>query len=106
MSIRKSVIKIKGRPASPGVGIGKVKIVSTLQDFRSFESGDILVTEMTHPNMVIIMLKAAAIVTDIGGLTCHAAILSRELGIPCVVATKLAKIRGFSWKKIKQNNPL
>ena len=49
-----------------------------------------LVTKMTEPAMVIMMNKAAAIVTDVGGVTCHAAIVSRELGIPCVVATKTA----------------
>lgn len=83
-------IILKGIPASSGVAKGMVKIVKGIKDIRKFREGDILVTEMTEPSMAIMMNKAAAIVTDKGGLTCHAAIISRELGIPCVVATKKA----------------
>lgn len=79
---------IKGIAASVGTAEGIVKIVSGVKDAPSFQEGYILVAEMTEPSMVIMMNKAAAIVTDIGGLTSHPAIVSRELGIPCVVATK------------------
>lgn len=83
-------IILKGIPASSGVAEGMVKIVKGIKDIRKFREGDILVTEMTEPSMAIMMNKAAAIVTDKGGLTSHPAIVSRELGIPCVVATKKA----------------
>jgi len=52
--------------------------------------GDILVSHMTDPEIVVAMKKAGAIITDMGGITCHAAIVSRELGIPCVIGTKIA----------------
>ncbi len=54
------------------------------------DEGDLLVSHMTDPEIVPAMKKAAAIVTDMGGITCHAAIVSRELGIPCVIGTKIA----------------
>ncbi len=81
---------LKGLPASSGVVEGFVKVVEGIKDIPKFKEGDILVGEITEPSMVIMMNKAAAIITDKGGLTCHAAIVSRELGIPCVVATKNA----------------
>jgi pyruvate,water dikinase len=81
---------IKGTPASPGIAEGFVKIVHGVSDIEAFNEGDILVSEITEPSMVIMMNKAAAIVTDRGGLTSHPAIVSRELGIPCVVATNTA----------------
>ena len=76
-------ILLKGLPASPGIGIGRVKIILGPEEFDKFDKGDILVTTMTNPDFVPIMKKAAAIVTDEGGVTSHAAIVSRELGIPC-----------------------
>ncbi len=78
---------LKGLPASPGVATGKVKIVHDLSDLPKVREGDVLVTTMTTPDMVPAMQRAAAIVTDEGGMTCHAAIVSRELGIPAVVGT-------------------
>lgn len=81
---------LRGIPASPGVAKGVVRVVHGAQDAERFHEGDVLVTEMTEPAMVVMMNRAAAIITDTGGLTCHAAIVSRELGIPCVVATKQA----------------
>lgn len=81
---------LKGIAASAGIAEGKVKIVHGVKDTVSFEEGQILVAEITEPSMVMMMNKAAAIVTDRGGLTSHPAIVSRELGIPCVVATKTA----------------
>ncbi|MCS7134359.1 MAG: phosphoenolpyruvate synthase [Candidatus Pacearchaeota archaeon] len=79
-----------GLPASSGVASGRVRIIHSLQELSKVQQGDILVTKMTSPDMVVAMQKASAIVTDEGGVTCHAAIVSRELGIPCVVGTKKA----------------
>ncbi len=81
---------LKGIAASNGIAEGIVKVVKGIQDISSFQEGDILVAEMTEPSMVIMMNKASAIVTDKGGITSHPAIISRELGIPCIVATKTA----------------
>lgn len=79
---------LQGIAASAGVAEGRVKIVTGARDINLFNEGDILVAEITEPSMVIMMNKAAAIVTDKGGITSHPAIVSRELGIPCVVATQ------------------
>lgn len=81
---------LEGLGASPGVATGKVKIVNNMSQLDKVMSGDILVTRMTTPDMVPAMKRSAAIVTDEGGLTCHAAIVSRELGTPAVVGTKEA----------------
>ncbi len=83
-------IILSGLAASPGVAVGEVKIVRELKDLQKIKSGDILVTEMTNPDMVVTMQKSAGIITDEGGLTAHAAIVSREMGIPCVVGTREA----------------
>ena len=83
-------ILVKGLGASPGIGIGKVKVILSEEEISKVEEGDVLVTTMTTPDMVPAMKKAAAIVTDEGGMTCHAAIVSRELGVPAVVGTKNA----------------
>lgn len=80
----------KGLPASPGIGRGIVKNIKNLTEISQVEEGDILVTEMTNPDMVPAMKKARAVVTDEGGRTCHAAIVSRELQIPCIVGAKNA----------------
>lgn len=86
---------LKGQGASPGIATGVVKIVESPRKLEKIRKGDILVTQMTSPDFVPAMKKAAAIVTDKGGITSHAAIVSRELGIPCIVgtgeATKLLK---------------
>lgn len=89
-SMVKSVSELTGRPASKGLARGKVKIINKIEEFGKFEKGDILVSSMTRPEFVPLMERAAAIVTNEGGLTCHAAIVSRELGIPCVVGTEIA----------------
>ncbi|HMK45515.1 MAG TPA: phosphoenolpyruvate synthase [Methanocella sp.] len=83
-------ILLEGLGASPGVASGKVKIVTSMDTLDRVLEGDILVTKMTTPDMVPAMKRSAAIVTDEGGLTCHAAIVSRELGTPAVVGTKEA----------------
>lgn len=82
--------ELRGTPASSGKITGVVRIVRAATDFRAFKKGEILVTEMTRPEFVPVMRRAAAIITDEGGLTCHAAIISRELGIPCIVGTRFA----------------
>ncbi|MEK7061194.1 MAG: phosphoenolpyruvate synthase [Patescibacteria group bacterium] len=77
-----------GAPASPGIGSGEVKVVRKAKEISKIKEGDVLVAKMTSPDYVPAMKKASAIITDEGGLTSHAAIVSRELGIPCVVGTK------------------
>lgn len=79
---------LKGIAASKGVAEGMVCVVESVKDIERFQEGSILVAELTEPLMVIMMNKAAAIVTNKGGITTHAAIVSRELGIPCVTGTK------------------
>ncbi|MCD6341773.1 MAG: phosphoenolpyruvate synthase, partial [Thaumarchaeota archaeon] len=95
-SVAEATIILKGLPASPGVHMGKAKVVYSPEEAeREIKKGDILVTKMTNPDWVPYMRLAGAIITDEGGMTCHAAIVSRELGIPCIVgareATKLMK---------------
>lgn len=86
----KAEVLLKGAAASLGQASGPVKIIHKPTEIDKIEKGDILVTEMTTPDYVPAMKKASAIVTDVGGRTCHAAIVSRELGIPCVVGTGTA----------------
>ena len=81
---------IKGNIASKGFVKGRVKIVTDLSELDKVNKGDILVTPMTTPEFVVAMGKCAAIVTNEGGLTCHAAIVARELGKPCIIGTKNA----------------
>ncbi|MCL4453809.1 phosphoenolpyruvate synthase [Ferroplasma sp.] len=78
---------LKGLPASPGKISGTARVLLNVDEMEKFREGDILVTKMTAPDWVPIMGKARAIITDDGGLTCHAAIISRELGVPCIVGT-------------------
>ena len=85
----KGEILVEGLAASPGIGVGEVKIV-TEKNMFDFKEGQILVTTMTNPTMVPIMQKAAAIVTDEGSITSHAAIVGRELGKPVIVGTETA----------------
>lgn len=82
--------EIKGSTAFPGKARGNVCVVNSSEDIPKMRNGDILVSIATSPSIVVAMKKAAAIITDEGGLTCHAAIVSRELRIPCVVGTKIA----------------
>lgn len=83
-------VLLKGAAASLGSAFGPVKIIHKPTEIDKIAKGDVLVTEMTTPDYVPAMKKAAAIITDTGGRTCHAAIVSRELGIPCVVGTGTA----------------
>ena len=82
--------ELKGTPACLGTARGIVKIIARAEDMAKMNKGDILFSPATNPNLVPAMKKAAAIVTDEGGITCHAAIVSREMGVPCIVGTKVA----------------
>lgn len=84
---------LEGTSASPGIGTGEVKIIKNAKQIDRVKKGDVLVSAMTSPDFVPAMKRAVAIVTDAGGATSHAAIVSRELGIPCVVGTKEATKR-------------
>lgn len=81
---------LEGAPASPGVAFGPARIVRGPEDIDLVQEGDILVASMTTPDFVPAMKRAAGIVTDEGGRLCHAAIVSRELGVPCVVGSENA----------------
>jgi len=81
---------LEGLAASPGIASGKIKIVEEMSDLPKIKKGDILVTKMTNPDMVVTMQRSSAIITEEGGLTAHAAIVSREMGIPCIVGTQEA----------------
>jgi pyruvate, water dikinase len=78
---------VRGLGAAPGMASGTVRVIGSREDAAELAEGEVLVTHMTAPDWVPLMRKAAAIVTDSGGMTCHAAIVSRELGIPCLVGT-------------------
>ena len=90
-------VLVRGLGASPGIATGNVKIVLDIDELDKIEEGDVMVTTMTTPDMVPAMRRASGIVTDEGGVTCHASIISRELGIPCVVGT------GDATKTLKEN---
>ena len=81
---------LKGTAAHPGIVRGPAKVIYHNGEFEKLRKGDILVTVMTHPEFLPIMKLAAAFVTDEGGITCHAAIVARELEKPCVIGTKIA----------------
>ncbi len=87
---RQDKILLIGSAVGSKVGQGKVNIIRSVSEISKFKQGEVLVTVMTDPDWEPIMKKAAAIVTEEGGRTCHAAIVSRELGIPCVVGTQSA----------------
>ena len=89
--INKTKIILKGIGASAGEIEGKVKVIRDLNcSSDDFKEGNILVAKITNPAMIMIISKAGAIVTDIGGITSHPAIVARELGIPCIVGTEKA----------------
>ncbi|BBD72667.1 phosphoenolpyruvate synthase [Sulfodiicoccus acidiphilus] len=81
-------ILTKGLPASPGIGAGRARVILDVSEAKDFQKGDVLVTRMTDPDWVPVMRLASALVTDEGGMTSHAAIVSRELGVPAVVGVK------------------
>jgi pyruvate,water dikinase len=105
-SLKKYTLKEKGKKLVTGLAIGeaiatgKVCLIMSPEDIEQFKDGSILVTEMTDPDWVPIMKRSGGIITDHGGRTCHAAIVSRELGIPAVVGT------GTATKILKDRQPI
>lgn len=98
-TIKLGELILEGQKASPGIATGRVLIINSAKEIGKVKKGDVLVTQMTTPDFVPAMKKVVAIVTDKGGQTSHAAIVSRELGLPCVVgtndATKVLKKEQF-----------
>ena len=88
-SIDRAAKSISGQIGSRGVVEGIVRIVFDPEKAEHFTEGDILVTGMTRPEFVPLMGRASAIITDEGGVTCHAAIISREMRMPCIIGTKI-----------------
>jgi phosphohistidine swiveling domain-containing protein len=82
--------EISGVTANMGHSVGEVKVINNSDEIGKINSGDVLISVATSPSIITAMKKASAIVTDEGGLTCHAAIVSRELNVPCIVGTKVA----------------
>lgn len=83
----KSRVLVEGKSVGEKIGSGPIHVISSIREIKQFKKGEILVTQMTDPDWEPIMKIASGIVTDRGGRTCHAAIISRELGVPCVVGT-------------------
>lgn len=81
---------LRGLAAAPGTVTGPVRVAKTLEEARSLKSGEILVADMTTPDWIMVISRAAGVVTDRGGVTSHAAIVSRELGVPAIVGTRTA----------------
>ncbi len=86
----KTTNELRGMSVSLGVVTGRVKVVNSVDEISKVHKGDILVAVMTRPDYIMAMEKAAAFITDEGGLTCHAAIVARELHLPCIVGTRIA----------------
>jgi pyruvate,water dikinase len=84
---------LHGLAAAPGVATGHVRILMSPEHWRRLNPGDVLVVPMTNPDWLPAIRRSAAVVTDHGGLTCHGAIVARELGVPCVVATRVGTSR-------------
>ena len=81
---------IRGTSVNGGIVKGKAKIIKTMKDLSKINNGDILVADMTSPDYVTVFNKVVAFITDEGGLTCHAAIVSKEFNVPCIVGTQFA----------------
>jgi len=90
---RRGKVMVSGQSVGSKIGAGKANRIMDIKDIKKFKPGEVLVTDMTDPDWEPIMKIAAAIVTDKGGRTCHAAIISREMGIPCVVGTESGSIK-------------
>ncbi|KMO82746.1 phosphoenolpyruvate synthase [Mycolicibacterium chubuense] len=86
----KHVVLARGLAAAPGIASGRVRVLETPDQGERLQKGEILVAQMTNPDWLPTIRRAAALVTDTGGMTCHAAIVARELGVPCVVGTRTA----------------
>jgi pyruvate,water dikinase len=83
-------VLVQGLPAVPGAASGVVRVLAEVSDGARLQDGEILVAQMTNPDWLPTMRRAAALVTDTGGMTCHAAIVARELGVPCIVGARTA----------------
>jgi pyruvate,water dikinase len=90
VKVKKEIEEIKGKVGYSGKVRGKIKIVFNKNQFFKIQKGDILVTSMTSPDFIPVLKKVSAIITDEGGITCHAAIVSREMKKPCIIGTKIA----------------
>ena len=84
------VTEFSGQAACSGIVRGRVRRVIKNEDMNSFQDGEILVSPMTIPTFLPVMKRAVAFVTDEGGITCHAAIVAREMKKPCIIGTKIA----------------
>jgi pyruvate,water dikinase len=84
------VVLARGLAAAPGTASGNVRVLDTPEEGSQLLEGEILVAQMTNPDWLPTIRRAAALVTDTGGMTCHAAIVARELGVPCIVGTRTA----------------
>lgn len=83
-------VLLQGLPAVPGAASGVVRVLTDVKDGARLQDGEVLVAQMTNPDWLPTMRRAAALVTDTGGMTCHAAIVARELGVPCIVGARTA----------------
>lgn len=97
----KTKVLIKGVGASKGIAIGRVRIVTGIDEFENFKDGEVLVARITDPSYVVLMSKAVAIISDMGGMLSHPAIVSREFGVPCVVGTQNATTILHDGQKVK-----
>ncbi|MFQ5909646.1 MAG: phosphoenolpyruvate synthase, partial [Thermoplasmata archaeon] len=95
---KKGKVIMEGEAVGEKIGQGRANVIASVKEIARFKSGEVLVTSSTNPDWEPIMKKASAIVTDTGGRTCHAAIVSRELGIPCIIGTEKGS------QKIKQGS--
>ena len=105
---QKQIREFNGLSASTGTIVGKVKVCKSLQDINKVQEGDILVASMTRPEYLPAMKKAAAFITDEGGITCHAAIIAREMKKPCIIGTKIATqvLKDGDMVEVKANHGL
>ena len=83
-------VLLQGLPAVPGEASGVVRVLADVKDGARLQDGEVLVAQMTNPDWLPTMRRASALVTDSGGMTCHAAIVARELGVPCIVGARTA----------------
>lgn len=97
---KKGKVIVSGSAIGEKIGQGPARVIKEAKDMKDFRKGEVLITDMTDPDWVPIMKIASAIVTNRGGRSCHAAIVSRELGVPCVVGTNYATDRIKSGKKV------
>jgi phosphoenolpyruvate synthase/pyruvate phosphate dikinase len=85
-----NINELKGSIAFKGIVKGKVRIINTIDDMSKFEDGDIIVSIQSSPALMPVIVKCCAIITDEGGIMCHASVISRELKKPCIIGTKIA----------------